>query len=117
MKTPIAPSLSHLLNSNDYEEENYEEEDEENEEDEEEDEEDEDANAPLYPGSYITFKQSLILILCFYLKHNINQVCLTDLFLLLNLHFAPLNRLKKYSLYKFKKFFKCSIAENVLSKK
>ena len=43
-----------------------------------------DEKEPIYPGSNITKTQSLLLILCFLLRHKLTDVALGDLLLMLN---------------------------------
>lgn len=68
---------------------------------------------PLYSNAPLTKHESMILMLCFFLKHNISQTCLSDLVLLINLHCMPLNMYKN-SLFKFKKYFSLSKASPIL---
>lgn len=59
---------------------------------------------PLYRDAPLSIHESMVLILCFFLMHNVTQTCLSDLILLINLHCLPLNMYKN-SLFKFKRYF------------
>lgn len=70
-------------------------------------------NSPLYTNAPLSIHESMVLILCFFLMHNVTQTCLSDLILLINLHCLPLN-LYKNSLFKFKRYFSLSKANTIL---
>ncbi|KAJ1531341.1 hypothetical protein ONE63_000025 [Megalurothrips usitatus] len=59
---------------------------------------------PLYDGAQITFRQSLLSILSFALKHKLTGACISDLLSLLHLHCAD-NSIALKTLYQFKKYF------------
>ena len=65
---------------------------------------------PIYPGANITKTQSLLLILCFVLRHKLTDVALGDLLLLLNTFFpntVPPTKHKFYNLFKLEKSEVC----------
>ena len=59
-----------------------------------------DGNDPIYPGSNVTKSQSLLLILCFLLRHKLTDVALEDLLLLFNTFFPDTVPATKYKFYK-----------------
>lgn len=95
--------------------------DSEEDEDHDEMDSDEDENnriddryrEPLYRNAPLTIHESMVLILCFFLRHNVTQTCLSDLIILINLHCLPLNMYKN-SLFKFKKYFSLSKKNPIL---
>ena len=54
----------------------------------------------LYPGSNVTKSQSLLLILSFLLRHDLTDVALEDLLLLLNTFFPNTVPATKHRFYK-----------------
>ena len=70
-----------------------------------------DEKEPIYPGSNVTKTQSLLIILCFLLRHKLTDVALGDLLLMLNV-LLPIPSSK----YKFYKSFKLEQSEVVLVK-
>ncbi|XP_028416230.1 uncharacterized protein LOC114540149 [Dendronephthya gigantea] len=79
-------------------------------------------NDPIYPGSNVTKAQSLLLILCFVLRHKLTDVALGDLLLLLNTFFPNTVPPTKYRFYKSfqleqsEKHFYCSNCSSYLGK-
>ena len=59
-----------------------------------------DGNDPIYPGSNVSKSQSLLLILCFLLRHKLTDVALEDLLLLFNTFFPNTVPATKYKFYK-----------------
>ena len=60
----------------------------------------EDRNGPIYPGSNVTKAQSLLLILCFVLRHKLTDVAIEDLLLVFNTLFPNIVPTSKYKFYK-----------------
>ena len=67
-----------------------------------------DKSEPIYPGSYVSRSQSLLLILSFLLRHKLTDVALGDLLLMLN---ALLPNAIPATKYKYYKSFKLEQSE------
>lgn len=65
---------------------------------------------PIYRGALITVGESMILILCILLYHNVTYSCLSDIISIINLHCLN-DQLKKNSLFKFQKYFSLNKTE------
>ena len=57
-------------------------------------------NEPIYPGASVTKTQSLLLLLCFTIRHKLTGVALGDLLLLLNALLPNIVPATKYRFYK-----------------
>ena len=58
-----------------------------------------DEKEPIHPGSNVTKTQSLLLILCFLLRHKLTDVALGDLLLMLNVILPDTIPGSKYKFY------------------
>ncbi|KAE8741778.1 hypothetical protein FOCC_FOCC012686 [Frankliniella occidentalis] len=63
------------------------------------------SDEPLYKGAPITLSQSLLSVLAFSMRHNLNGKSIVDLLKLIALHLRPEENHMKDSLYFFKKHF------------
>lgn len=67
---------------------------------------------PLHAGARVTFRESLLAILCFALKHKLTGVCVADLLSLIELHCGA-DSIALKTLYKFKKYFSMIGKQNI----
>ena len=69
-------------------------------------------NQPLYRGTLLSVRESMLLILMIILRHNVNYECLADIISVINMHCLREN-LKKISFFKFKRFFSLDANEMI----
>lgn len=63
-------------------------------------------NQALYDGAPLSVRDSMLLVMNLSIKHKLPDTCISDVFTVINAHCISKN-LKKLSLYKYQKFFKC----------
>ncbi|KAK0176931.1 hypothetical protein PV328_001029 [Microctonus aethiopoides] len=93
--------------SDDDNDDNDDDDDDDNDDDDDDDGDDDNNHyaSPLYDGAPVTAGESMMLILNLYLKHNITQTLLSDIFTIINLHSIKSEETFCHSLHKFRKYF------------
>jgi hypothetical protein len=74
-------------------------------------------NHPIYPGADVTKTESLLLIMCFVLRHKLTDVALGDLLLLLNTFFPNIVPATKHLFYKLFKLEQSEVCTCILDKR